>query len=61
MNSLRCVLKNVEDCLYSTMEPNDIVNALLNASFHSLDYAEKLRVKAAGRPLPKNRNTRTKC
>ncbi|KAL2083806.1 hypothetical protein ACEWY4_021579 [Coilia grayii] len=35
------------------MEPNDIVHVLLNSPFHSLDYAEKVRVKSAGRPLPK--------
>lgn len=37
----------------ATMDTGDIVHVLLNTPLHSLDYSEKVKVKAAGRPVPK--------
>ena len=42
-----------------TLETEDIVNVLLQKSFHSFTYSAKLATKERGRPLPKIKVTRS--
>ena len=39
-------------CTMETLETEDIVNVLLQKTFHSLSYSAKLATKERGRPLP---------